>query len=330
MKKIILCILAMLLMGATALAGETPIVGFVTGSGGLGDLSYNDMAYGGIRKAQQDFKFKLIVLEPNASGETTEADIIDLVNKSDIILLIGAQHVELAKNSAKKHPGKIFVLAEVPIENIPNMSSMMFNQNEGSFLAGALAGYMTKSGMVGFVGGTKILPVEAFEQGYREGVAYANPDVKVLVDYAAPAGDFSGFQNPRKGHQLAMAQYTKGADIVFAVAGLTGNGVIEAARKTKQYAIGVDSDQDSLAKGFVLTSMIKRMDMAMYGELQRILKGEFAPGPIYYGLANKGVSLSEMKYTRDAVPDNVMKKLEEIKNKIISGELRVTNLLSQE
>lgn len=326
MKKYVLFVVLSVWLSLPAHA-QTPVVGFITGASGLGDLSFNDMAYGGIRKAQQEYGFKLIVLEPNASGETTREDMLGVVKQADILLLTGAQHADLAIELAADNPGKKFILFEVPVEDLANMSCVMFKQQEGSFLAGALAGYLSKTGKVGFIGGTVELPVQAFEQGYREGVLYARPDAEVFVDYTAPAGDFSGFGNPKKGHQLALAQYANGADIVFAVAGLTGNGVIEAARRTGNLAIGVDSDQDSLAKGFVLTSMIKRLDSASYNELKAIMDGKFTSGTSYYGLKDDGVSLSKMKYTRERVPDEVFEKLADIKSKIIQGEILVTDML---
>ncbi|QJB55915.1 BMP family ABC transporter substrate-binding protein [Pseudodesulfovibrio sp. zrk46] len=327
MKKILLAGLCVLLFATAAMANSL-VVGFVTGASGLGDLSYNDMAYGGIRKAQQEHGFKLIVTEPEGNGQVTKEAVLGAVKQADVVLVLGAQHIELVKELGKLNPNKKFVLFEIPVEGFPNISSVMFKQSEGSFMAGALAAMVTETGKVGFVGGTPIPPVQAFEQGYREGVAYANPKVDVMVDYVSPAGDFSGFGNPKKGYSLANGQYNKGADIVFAVAGLTGNGVIEAARRSGNYAIGVDSDQDSLAKGFVLTSMIKRLDTATYTELTEIVQDRFTAGPSYYGLNNGGVSLSEMKYTRDKIAPGVLEKLDAIKAKVIDGEIKVTDLLS--
>lgn len=329
MKKWIIAFVCALLFATPALAGE-PVVGFVTGASGLGDLSFNDMAYGGIRRAQLESSFKLVILEPKNSGESTEEDVRGIVEQSDIIILLGAQHIKFAKEAARSFPDKQFITFEVPLEGYDNISSVMFNHHEGAFLAGALAAMVTKTDTVGFIGGTVIPPVQAFEQGYREGINYANPEVKLLVEYVSPAGDFSGFGKPEKGNRMALNQYEQGADIIFAVAGLTGNGIIEAARQTGNYAIGVDSNQDSLAKGFVLTSMIKRMDVASYNELKRTLLGDFTPGVTYYGLRDGGVSLSEMKYTREKLPAGTLERLEAIKQKIINGEITVTDLLPKD
>ncbi len=324
MKKFLLSALCFVFFPFPCVAAA-PVVGFVTGAAGLGDLSFSDMAYGGIRRAQQEYNFKLIVLEPTQTGQSTEEDVLNLVGQSDVIILLGAQHVEFTKEAARINPNKKFIFFEAPVKGVHNISSVMFQQQEGSFLAGALAGYVTKTGKVGFIGGTPVPPVQAFERGYRAGVLHAQPDAELLIDYVSPSGDFSGFDNPQKGHELAMEQYGKGADIVFAVAGVTGNGVIEAARRTGNYAIGVDSDQDSLAKGSVLTSMIKRLDTASYNELRKVMEGKFSPGVTYYGLKDGGVSLSDMRYTRDKIPAAVLQKIEDIRKKIISGEITVTS-----
>ncbi|BDQ34185.1 BMP family lipoprotein [Pseudodesulfovibrio portus] len=326
MRKWLLAAFLVFTLALPAQAAQT-VVGFITGASGLGDLSFNDMAYGGIRRAQQEYNFKLIILKPDKSGVTTPEGVLSVVGQSDIIVLLGAQHEQQTRQAALANPEKKFIYIELPVEGAPNISSVMFNQNEGSFLAGALAALVSKTGKIGFVGGTREPPVMAFEQGYREGAAYADPDVEVLAEYISPAGDFSGFGDPEKGHDITMKQYDQGADIVFAVAGLSGNGVIEAARRSGKFAIGVDSDQDSLAKGSVLTSMMKRLDVAAYAELKAALENRFTPGVTRYGLANDGVALTEMKYTRHLIPADVFDKIEDITRKIVSGKLKVTNLL---
>ncbi|NDV27433.1 BMP family protein [Desulfovibrio sp. JC010] len=321
MKKLLAVILFLSFTIGTACA-EQPVVGFVTGASGLGDLSYNDMSYGGIRKAQQEFNFKLIVMEPEKDGESTIEDFTKLINQSDILILIGAQHAKLVKTTAPKFPDKKFIISEVPVDGLNNVSSVSFKQGEGSFLAGALAAMCSKTGIIGYIGGTPVPQVREFEQGYVAGAKYAVPGIEVKTAYVSPLGDFSGFNAPAKGYNMAMGQYNDGADVIFTVAGLTGNGVIEAARRSGKYAIGVDSDQDSLAKGFVLTSMIKKMDITAYNELKAIMQGKFTPGPTSYGIKEGGVSLSEMKYTRDKIPAGVLEKVEDIRKKIINGEIK--------
>ncbi len=322
--RFLLLSLIILVSSVLPVWANQPVVGFVTGASGLGDLSFNDMSYGGVRKAQREFNFKLIILEPEKNGESTQKDFTALIKQSDILLLIGAQHAGLVQENAPKYPNKKFILIEVPLEGMENVSSVAFKQGEGSFLAGALAAYVSKTGRIGFIGGTPVPPVQKFEQGYVEGAKYAVPEIRVDVDYVSPLGDFSGFNAPDKGHAIAINQYRNGADTIFTVAGLTGNGVIEAARRNGKFAIGVDSDQDSLAKGFVLTSMIKKLDVACYDELKAVMENRFTPGPSFYGLKENGVGLSKMLYTRHMIPEKNLEKIEDIRNKIINGKISVT------
>jgi basic membrane protein A len=312
-----------------AQAGQL-LVGVITGVPGLGDASFNDMAHQGILKAQQDFGFELEVVQPKADGEADAAEVRQLVDRAGVIVLLGAQHLELARTAALAHPEKTFILVDAPCEGIDNMSSVLFSQHEGAFLAGALAASVSATGKIGFVGGAKIPAVKAFELGYREGAAYANPKTAVLAAYASPEGDYSGFSNPEKGYRMAMDQYDQGADIVFAAAGSTGNGVIKAGSDSGRLVIGVDSDQDALAKGTVLTSVIKRLDTATYHEIKKVMDKAFVPGSSSYGLKDGGVRLSDMAYTRDKAPDAVMNRIAEIRDKIISGEIKVTNAMARE
>lgn len=209
------------------------------------------------------------------------------------------------------------------MEGLDNVSSVAFEQGQGSFLAGALAAYMSKTGKIGFIGGTAVPPVQKFEQGYVDGAKYAVPNIEVEVEYVSPLGDFSGFNAPDKGYALATNMYQNGADTIFTVAGLTGNGIIESARRNGKFAIGVDSDQDSLAKGVVLTSMIKKLDVACYDELKAAMENRFKAGPSFYGLKENGVSLSQMKYTRNKISDKIMNDINRIREEIISGKIKV-------
>ena len=322
MKKLLFGLILVLLLCGPASA-QRLVVGFITGTAGLGDLSFNDMAYGGIRIAQKEYGFHLIVKTLQEGIPAGKAEFLDVAESSDIVILLGAQHVEMVKANASKFSHKQFILIESPVEGLPNVSSVSFKQNEGSFLAGYLAGRMTRTDKVGFVGGVSIPPVRAFEGGFTEGVRYANPRASVVVEYVSQPGDFSGFDNPAKGFELAQAQYRSGADIIFAVAGLTGNGVIEAARRAGKFAIGVDSDQDSLAKGRVLTSMIKRLDVAAYKELVKALTGQFKGGDTQYGLADGGVGLTEMRYTRELIPPQVLSDLDRVTEDVSSGRIVV-------
>jgi len=178
--------------------------------------------------------------------------------------------------------------------------------------------------IIGAIGGTQSPGIDKFIVGYTEGAQYINKDVKVLSAYSNSFGD------PAKGRELALAMYDQGADIVFQIAGGTGEGVFQAAEEAKHYAIGVDSDQDYIKPGFILTSMIKRVDNAVYDLCSRLVNGTLQGGSIIeYGLKENGVGLSPMTYTKDKLPPEFLTTVEDLKAKIISGEIKVTDITKQ-
>jgi basic membrane protein A len=182
---------------------------------------------------------------------------------------------------------------------------------------------MTRTGKVGFIGGVDIPIMQVFQRGYLQGAHHINPKLPVQSDFISQGRDLSGFNNPAAAFHLAMALYNQGVDIIYAAAGVSGNGVIRAARKSDRFAIGVDSDQDHLAKGHVLTSMMKRLDVTTFQEIDRIVKGKFQAGVKNYGLKAGGIGMSEMKYTRHLISDAVRSRLDALKKDIIVGKIRV-------
>jgi basic membrane protein A len=215
----------------------------------------------------------------------------------------------------------------------PNVTSVLFQEQEGSYLAGALAALMTTATdnpkinpdkKIGVIGGTKSVGIDKFIVGYIQGARDVDPEVQVLVRYANNFGD------PAKGKQLANALYEQGADIVYQVAGGTGAGVIEAAKESNHYAIGVDTDQDGLAQGYVLTSMIKRTDLAVERLVTQYAEGSLkGGGTVTLGLKDNGVGLSGFKYTADQIPADARAKLDELRQQIVSGQLKVHNVVEQ-
>lgn len=323
--KSILFVIFLFLFSVNIAQGAT--VGFAAAAGGLGDNGFNDMAYTGLRKAQQQYGFRLLVAEADKTGIAGDADLENILKPSDALVFLGDQYKELCRKAAEKYPEKHFIILDVGMKNLPNLVSVTFKQHEGSFLAGVLAGSMSRTGSVGFVGGADIAVIHAFRVGYEEGGRYANPGVKIISSFASGPDDYSGFDNPKKGFDLALEQYAQGADILFAAAGLTGNGVIEAARQHKKFVIGVDSDQDAMAKGYVLTSMIKRLDTVTFNEISKLMENRFEPGLRKYGLKEKGVSLTDMKYTKQLIPKKVSDKIGAAEEKIVSGQIKVSDYL---
>lgn len=318
-------ILLIFIVGDTwASTGKDMTLGLLVGISGLGDQSFNDMTYAGLVRIKQEHNLKLIFEDSEKSDAEFEESLKRLLAKgAQIIVANGFYLKDLIATYAPKYPNRYFILQDAEIRDMPNVVCILYSVHEGSFLAGALAGMMTKTNKVGFIGGVDIPIMHVFRQGFEEGVNYSNPTAQVKSMFVTKTPNFSGFRQPDRGYRLAMETYGEGVDIIYAAAGLTGNGVLQAARKSGKFAIGVDSDQDHLAKGSVLTSMMKRLDIATYAEVRKILAGDFRPGIKQYGLKERGVGLSPMKFTHHLIPENVKTQLEKIKNLIVHGTIDV-------
>ena len=323
MKSFIL-FLAALLVPAIPVSGSSLSVGFLVGHSGIGDQSFNDMTYAGLIKAKQDLGIDVVVEDMEKSQAAAEQAMQRLLKRPvQVIVANGFEFKELVTTYAKRHPDVYFIMHDVPIKGLPNVVSTVFAVEEGSFLAGLLAASMPGAQKVGYIGAVDIPVMAPFLTGFRAGVRYASPGIPIEVAFISEAPDYSGFNNPARGHAVATEMYERGATTIFSVAGLTGNGVIQAARAADRFVIGVDSDQDHLAVGHVITSMLKRLDIATYKEVAKIAMGRFRPGIRHYGLLEDGVGLSPMTYTRTRIPEALLDRLEEVRLKIIAGEIRL-------
>ncbi|NQT58305.1 MAG: BMP family ABC transporter substrate-binding protein [Bacteroidetes bacterium] len=296
-------------------------VALVTSTGGLGDRSFNDAAWIGFQRAQSELGVAIKVMEPSSvvDYETSLSTMADL--GYDLVVGIGFDMKDAMTIVSEKYPDTRFATVNVAIDH-DNISTAQFKDHEGSFLAGALAASMSKTAIIGFVGGVDAPSIRRFEQGYKEGAEYINPGIQVISSFVGSFGD------PGKGKESALSMFSQNADIVFHAAGKTGEGVLNAASEVGKYAIGVDQDQDYIAPGSVLTSMVKRVDVAMFEFIKAITDGTLTAGIHVYGLKESGVGLSEMKFTKDLIPESVLLKLDSIKKKIISGEIVVTDVFN--
>lgn len=306
-------------------------VALIIAQGGLGDESYNDLANSGFEKALD---------ETGQSGSPVESD--DVVGQGEQILRRAADsnglvidlefsHNELIGDVAKDYPDVDFAIVNAEAKG-DNIVSVLFQEQEGSYLAGTLAALMTSQPnnpklnpdkVIGVIGGTKSTGIDKFIVGFMQGAQDADPDVQVLTSYAENFGD------PSKGKQLAESMYQQGADIVFHVAGGTGAGVIEAAKETNHYAIGVDTNQDDLAPGYVLTSMVKHVDVAVEQLVKDYDSGDVKGGTtMSLGLAEDGVGLTDFEHTKADIPQPILDKLDQLKKQIIDGDLDVWNVIS--
>jgi basic membrane protein A len=203
----------------------------------------------------------------------------------------------------------------------PNLVGIKFREEEGSFLVGALAAMVSTTGVIGFVGGMDIPLIHKFEAGYRAGAIQERPDIRVLVNYAGVTGD--AFKNPAKGKELALAQYDQGADVIFHASGSTGLGVFEAARARQKLVIGVDADQSAEAPGLVLTSMVKRVDVAVFDEVQRSKENRFEGGVRILGLKDHGVDYVRNESNPRWITPERQTRLDRLTREIIDGTIRV-------
>lgn len=305
-------------------------VGLVFDVGGRGDKSFNDSAYLGLMRAKKDFKVAVEYIEPG-DGSDRESAIRILASRGfDLIISTGFIFTDDVTRVALEYPQLKFVCVDYALKTDkqgqiipppPNVAALKFREEEGSFVVGALAGLVSKGRTLGFVGGMDIPLIRRFEAGYRQGIQHVCPSCRVLANYAGVTSH--AFKDPSKGKELALSQYRNGADIIFHASGSTGLGVFEAARVAKRLAIGVDSDQFHEAPGFILTSMVKRVDNAIYHTIQKMTQVNFVGGIHSFGLAEDGVGYVYDHNNRKLIPDAVYTRLEEIKQNIISRKIRI-------
>ena len=321
-KRIGLIFVMVLLVGliVSPAYAQTPRIGLIFAEGGLGDQSFNDAAYRGLMQAKDELGVDVVYVEPADIAEMEEHQRAYADLDLDLIIVIGFIHQSALVEVSADYPHINFAIVDDVVDN-PNVTSLVFEEHEGSFLVGVLAGLMSETNKVGFVGGMEVPLIRKFEVGFVEGATYANPDVEVLVNYAG------AFDDPGRGRELAISQNERGADIVYHAAGGTGSGVIDAAVANGFYAIGVDSDQDYMAPGIVLTSMVKRVDTAVFEVIKSVVDGTLEGGVRSFDIEDGGVGTSEFTYTKDLIPESVFDAIEDAKAKIISGEIVVSNPL---
>jgi len=296
-------------------------IGLVTGLNGLGDKSFNDMAYNALLNSKERYKIRFNILEPK-NDEETEKDLRNFSKqKFDLIISMGFNSVEAVNNIATEFPGIKFVIIDGVVKK-PNVASLIFKEEEGSYLAGIMAGMMTKSNKIGFIGGLNIPIIKKFEAGFSAGVKSVNTNASVIPKYLF-SNDMAGFNSPEKGKENAIELYNKGVDIIYHAAGLSGNGIIEAAKEKDKYVIGVDFDQDYMAKGNVLTSVVKRVDTMVLTIINQTINEEFKGGVYEFGLSDGGISLTQFEYTKEVIPTEVIKRIEKVEEDIKNKKIKV-------
>jgi basic membrane protein A len=315
--------------GGRADAGGRVSVGLVLGSGGRGDRGFNDAAVAGLAAAARELNADTAV---SAEAVDTGPEPLRQQVRAGRDLVVGVSFMasEPAFALAKEHPDANFaVLDYTPVADSqgramaapPNLAGITYRSEEGAFLAGALAGLMTRTGQVGFVGGMDSPLIHKFQAGFAAGVLRVCPTCRVAVDYAGTTG--AAFNDPARGYAMATAQYAAGADVIFHASGGTGAGVFRAARETGRWVIGVDVDQWDQAPGRVLTSITKRLDVSVLGLVRDQARGRFRGGVVSQGLAEGAIGWVVDQRNRPLIPDDVYNRVETLRQAIIAGLIQV-------
>lgn len=301
-------------------------VGLVFDVGGLGDKSFNDAAYAGLKRAQDELGVVGEYREPG-EGAHREALLRQFAKgDKDLILGIGFLFTDEITNMANDFTDKKFACVDYTVsgDEIPaNLAALTFREEEGSFLVGAIAALVSKTGKIGFVGGVESPLIKKFEAGYTQGAKHAKPGIEVRAVYAGISD--TAFRDPQKGKELASNLYDSGCDIIFHASGSTGLGVFKAAEERKKMAIGVDADQSKdAAPGTILTSMMKYTDQAVYSIIKETAEGKFSNKVHELGLKEGGVGYVYNDTNKALIGEDVRTKIEEFKQQIIDGKIKVS------
>ena len=310
--------------------GDAVDVGVVFDLGGRGDKSFNDGAYLGDERAEKELGVRVRFIEPGEGSDRESGLRLLAAEGMDLVIGVGFIFTDDLTQLAKEYPNTRFAGVDYSVATDkdgkvipppPNLAALKFREEQGSFLVGALAALVGNSKKVGFVGGMDFPLIQKFEMGYKAGVKKVCPDCEVISQYAGVTPE--AFRNPGKGKELALSQYQQGVNVIFHASGSTGLGVFEAARQTGKLAIGVDADQFKEAPGFVLTSMVKGVDNAVFDAIKRVKEDRFKGGIYQYGLAENGVGYVYDAENEKLIPAAVRARLESLKQDIIAGRIVV-------
>jgi basic membrane protein A len=318
-------------------------VGIVFDIGGKDDRSFNAAAWAGAKCAatgswpdgtscgKAALPIVLRDIEPGNPTSIEPAMRAFAERNYDLIIGIGFAQTPIIELVAKDYPNIRFAIVD-GVSNLPNVASLVFKEHEGSYLVGMLAAKNSKTGTIGFLGGMDIGLIHRFKGGYEEGARAVNPNIRVIPNYVGVTD--SAWNNPGKGKEIALAQISKGADVIFTAAGNSGLGAFDAVEqagkqdgRATHFVIGVDANQNMVKPGFVLTSMVKRVDNAVYSIIQDVMNGQFKAGFHVYGLNEDGVGYAMDTNNKDLITPEMIAQVEEAKKKIVSGEIKVTDLM---
>ncbi|CAN5581540.1 BMP family ABC transporter substrate-binding protein [soil metagenome] len=315
-------------------------VGIVFDIGGKNDRSFNAAAWEGVLRAEKDLDIVLRDVEPGNPTSIEPAMRAFAERNFDLIIGVGFAQGPIMERVARDYPNINFAIVDGVILDkegnpLPNVASLVFREHEGSYLVGMIAAQKSKTGVLGFVGGMDIPLIHRFETGYEEGAKSVNPNIRVIANYVGVTD--SAWNNPGKGKELALNQIDQGADVIFTAAGNSGLGAFDAVEQygrnasgeANKFVIGVDSNQNGQKPGFVLTSMVKRVDNAVYDVVKEVKEGKFKGGFHTFGLDKDGVAYAMDENNKSLISPEVLQKFEEAKGKIVAGEIKVTDAMAK-
>lgn len=295
-------------------------VGLVLDKGGRDDKSFNSAAFKGASEAEKELGITLKVVE-SSDDSAIEPSFRTFAQKGfDLVIGIGFVMAEPMTKVAKEFPNVKFLIVDAPVK-ATNVRSVVFKEHEGSYLVGALAALTTKTNKIGFIGGMDIPLIRRFLMGYEAGAKATNPKIEIISNYVGATSD--AWKNPMKGRELALKQYQGGVDIIFAAAGASGLAVFDTAEEQKKFVIGVDSNQNWVKPGRVLTSMVKRLDKAVRETIGDVQRGSFQSGEFDWGLTNGAIDFAVDEYNRALIPAPIEAKVNALKEKILKGQIKV-------
>jgi basic membrane protein A and related proteins len=289
-------------------------VAMLLGTGGLGDRSFNDSAYAGLLEAQKKYNIRFETVDPAGKEANLQSLRSFARNKYDLIIGVGFEHLEVVQAVAGEFPAVKFGAIDFEL-TADNVASIVYREQEGDFLMGVLAAMLTKTKTVGVIGGMDIPAIRRIQSGFKQGAAYQDSNVKVI------SGNAGTFSDPAAGQKLALEQYAAGADIIHNAASKTGLGIIQAAKDTGKLTTGTSGDQRYLAPDNVVGNRPKRVDTAVLLLIDEIKNGKFKAGIRSLGLKENGISLGP--FNEIIVNKTVLARLEDLKGKIVSGQIVV-------
>jgi basic membrane protein A len=326
--------------------GSKVRVGIVFDIGGKDDRSFNAAALVGVACAATGTKpdgtpcekpsLSVVVrdVEPGNPTSIEPAMRAFAERGYDLVIGVGFAQAPIMESVAKDYPNVNFAIID-GVSELPNVASLVFREHEGSYLVGMIAARASKTGTLGFLGGMDIPLIHRFEKGYEEGARSVNPNVRIIQNYVGVTD--GAWNNPGKGKELSLAQIGKGADVIFTAAGNSGLGAFDAVEqagkgadgRATHFVIGVDSNQNMVKPGYVLTSMVKRVDNAVYQIVEDVVNHRFHGGLHVFGLDKDGVAYSLDNFNRDLIPASVLQEADAAKQKIINGEIKVTDAMAK-